>query len=95
MLCILFVYECNFTINKGRPSADVIRTMLQHVDEFNASNHGDRVWTSVEIEKVQDNLTCLWDVADVVFISKENARHHGCGSMVEAVEKLYTKCRPG
>ena len=80
---------------KGRPSADVIRTMLQHVDEFNSSNHGDGVRTSVEIEKTRDNLTCLWDAADVVFVSKEYARHHGCGSMKEDVETLYSRCRPG
>ena len=80
---------------KGRPTAEVIRTMLQHINTLNRDSGVDKIRTSVEIEKRRDNLVCLFDAADVVFVSKDYAQGLGYQSMEEAVQGIYPRCRRG
>lgn len=80
---------------KGRPDADVIKAMLQYIDELNNNSDNGKMTTSVEIEKRRDNLSCLFDAADVVFVSKDYAQGLGYQSMEQAVEQMFTRCRRG
>ncbi|XP_064652079.1 ketohexokinase-like isoform X2 [Lineus longissimus] len=82
---------------EGRPTASQIKGMLQKIDDFNKSveKPEDRITTSVELEKIREQLVLLQDMADYVFISKDHAMFRGFQTAEEAVDGFHRLCRPG
>ncbi|XP_029943258.1 ketohexokinase isoform X3 [Salarias fasciatus] len=54
-----------------------------------------QITISVEIEKTREPLYQLFPLADVVFISKDVARHFGFHSAEAALRGLYSRVKPG
>ncbi|KAI0240871.1 Ketohexokinase [Lamellibrachia satsuma] len=82
---------------EGRPLADEIQKMLQHIEDYNTkvTTPDDRIITSVEIEKMRPQLTKLFGMADYVFVSKDHAHFQGYDSKEVATAALVKLCRPG
>ncbi|KAM6324203.1 ketohexokinase [Aegotheles albertisi] len=70
--------------------------MMRRVERHNrARGAGERVRTSVEVEKPREELLELLGLGDVVFISKDLAQHFGHQSAPEALRGLRSRVRPG
>ncbi|NXW52038.1 KHK Ketohexokinase, partial [Nyctiprogne leucopyga] len=70
--------------------------MMQRVERHNRSCPvGQRIRTSVEVEKPREELLPLMGRGDVVFISKDLAQHFGYRSAPEALRGLRGRVRPG
>ncbi|CAL1612949.1 unnamed protein product [Knipowitschia caucasica] len=80
---------------EGRNASEQLQ-MIQQVVQWNSSVPPDqRVSVSVEIEKVREELYVLFNMADVVFVSKDVARNFGFESAKDAVMGLSSRVRPG
>ncbi|XP_058488761.1 ketohexokinase isoform X3 [Solea solea] len=80
---------------EGRNAAEQIK-MIQHVVKFNdALPRQQRISISVEIEKTREALYELFPHGDVVFVSKDVARHFGFQSAEAAVRGLYHRVKEG
>ncbi|XP_033829989.1 ketohexokinase isoform X2 [Periophthalmus magnuspinnatus] len=80
---------------EGRNASEQAR-MIQHVALWNASvPEEDHITVSVEIEKTREELYVLFNMADVVFVSKDVAQSLGFESARSAVTGLYPRVRPG
>ncbi|XP_078401934.1 ketohexokinase isoform X2 [Cetorhinus maximus] len=80
---------------EGRNASEQV-AMIQQVEQFNATVPAEhRITTSVEIEKTREELYQLFGHGDVVFVSKDVARHFGFNSASEAVRRLYNRVKPG
>ncbi|XP_069829391.1 ketohexokinase isoform X6 [Dendropsophus ebraccatus] len=80
---------------EGRNVDEQIK-MIQRVNEYNKDCPTDqRITISVEIEKERDDLYQLFQYGEVVFVSKDVARHFGFSSSAEAVVGLYPRVKKG
>ncbi|XP_068792676.1 ketohexokinase isoform X2 [Struthio camelus] len=80
---------------EGRNASEQVK-MIQRVEEHNrAQPPAQRIRISVEVEKPREELYQLFGHGDVVFVSKDVARHLGYGSAAEAVRGLRGRLRPG
>ncbi|XP_062909882.1 ketohexokinase isoform X2 [Mobula hypostoma] len=80
---------------EGRNASEQI-AMMEQVEQYNANVPVEqRITTSVEIEKTREELYQLFRHGDVVFVSKDIARHFGYNSASEAVKGLYSRVKPG
>ncbi|XP_059502514.1 ketohexokinase isoform X4 [Stegostoma tigrinum] len=80
---------------EGRNVSEQV-AMIQQVEQYNATVSAEqRITTSVEIEKTREEIYQLFGHGDVVFISKDVARHFGFNSASEAVKGLYNRVKLG
>ncbi|XP_039094236.1 ketohexokinase isoform X4 [Hyaena hyaena] len=80
---------------EGRNASEQVK-MLQRIDRHNARQPpGQKIRVSVEVEKPREELFQLFGYGDVVFVSKDVARHWGFQSAVEALRGLYGHVRKG
>ncbi|XP_073868239.1 ketohexokinase isoform X5 [Macaca fascicularis] len=70
--------------------------MLQRIDAHNTRQPPEqKIRVSVEVEKPQEELFQLFGYGDVVFVSKDVAKHLGFQSAGEALRGLYGRVRKG
>ncbi|XP_028928286.1 ketohexokinase isoform X6 [Ornithorhynchus anatinus] len=80
---------------EGRNAAEQVK-MLQRVDQYNKARPPElQIRTSVEVEKPREELFQLFGCGDVVFVSKDVAKHMGFRSAAETLEGLYGRVRKG
>ncbi|KAL2773694.1 ketohexokinase isoform a [Daubentonia madagascariensis] len=80
---------------EGRNASEQVK-MLQRIDEHNARLPPEqRIRVSVEVEKPHEELFQLFGYGDVVFVSKDVAKHLGFQSAKEALKSLYSRVRKG
>ncbi|XP_069584763.1 ketohexokinase isoform X5 [Ranitomeya imitator] len=80
---------------EGRNADEQIK-MIHRVTAYNQSRPADqRITVSVEIEKEREELYQLFQYGDVVFVSKDVARHFGFTSSSEAVVGFYPRVKNG
>ncbi|KAM4012347.1 ketohexokinase isoform 2-T2 [Anomaloglossus baeobatrachus] len=80
---------------EGRNAEEQIN-MIHRVNNYNKSCPTDqRITVSVEIEKEREELYQLFQYGEVVFVSKDVARHFGFTSSAEAVVGLYPRVKKG
>ncbi|NP_001087493.1 ketohexokinase S homeolog isoform X3 [Xenopus laevis] len=80
---------------EGRNADEQVK-MIRRVEEHNRGRGAEEPITiSVEIEKEREELYQLFAYGDVVFVSKDVARHFGFNSAREAVCGLYPRVRKG
>ncbi|KAM3931478.1 ketohexokinase isoform 1-T1 [Leptodactylus fuscus] len=80
---------------EGRNADEQIK-MIQRVEDYNKSCPEDqRITISVEIEKEREELYQLFQYGEVVFVSKDVARHFGFTSSAEALTGLYPRVKKG
>ncbi|EDL37309.1 ketohexokinase, isoform CRA_c, partial [Mus musculus] len=76
---------------EGRNASEQVK-MLQRIEEHNAKQPlPQKVRVSVEIEKPREELFQLFSYGEVVFVSKDVAKHLGFQSAVEALRGLYSR----
>ncbi|EDM02966.1 rCG62047, isoform CRA_c [Rattus norvegicus] len=70
--------------------------MLQRIEQYNATQPlQQKVRVSVEIEKPREELFQLFGYGEVVFVSKDVAKHLGFRSAGEALKGLYSRVKKG
>ncbi|XP_049640170.1 ketohexokinase isoform X2 [Suncus etruscus] len=80
---------------EGRNASEQVK-MLQRIQQHNSQQPpGQRIRVSVEVEKPREELYQLFGYGDVVFVSKDVARHFGFQSAVEALKGLYGRVQKG
>ncbi|XP_004418297.1 PREDICTED: ketohexokinase isoform X2 [Ceratotherium simum simum] len=80
---------------EGRNASEQVK-MLQRIEQHNARQPLEqKIQVSVEVEKPRDELFQLFGYGDVVFVSKDVAKHLGFRSAVEALRGLYGRVRKG
>nr|XP_040058561.1 ketohexokinase isoform X4 [Gasterosteus aculeatus aculeatus] len=81
---------------EGRNAEEQVK-MIQRVVAFNAAlpRQQQRITVSVEIEKTREPLYELFPHGDVVFVSKDVARHFGFLSAGAALQGLRGRLKPG
>ncbi|XP_038149139.1 ketohexokinase isoform X3 [Cyprinodon tularosa] len=80
---------------EGRNAGEQVK-MIQQVEMFNAKlPEHQRITISVEIEKTREPLYELFPYGDVVFVSKDVARHFGFNSPDAALKGLYHRVKKG
>lgn len=80
---------------EGRNAGEQVK-MIQQVQMLNAKlPEHQRITISVEIEKTREPLYELFPYGDVVFVSKDVARHFGFNSAETAVKGFYHRVKKG
>lgn len=80
---------------EGRNASEQVK-MLQRIEEYNARQPlPQKVRVSVEIEKPREELFQLFGYGEVVFVSKDVAKHLGFRSAGEALKGLYSRVKKG
>eukprot|EP00069_Balaena_mysticetus_P008035 bmy_01071T0 len=80
---------------KGRNASEQVK-MLQRIEQHNARQPPEqKIQVSVEVEKPREELYQLLGYGDVVFVSKDVAKHFGFQSAEEALRGLYGRVRKG
>ncbi|KAM7079073.1 ketohexokinase isoform 2-T2 [Molossus nigricans] len=80
---------------EGRNASEQVK-MLQRIEQHNARQPPEqKIRVSVEVEKPREELFQLLGYGDVVFVSKDVAKHLGFQSAVEALRGLYNRVRKG
>ncbi|CAN9512218.1 unnamed protein product [Ophioblennius macclurei] len=80
---------------EGR-NADEQQKMIERVMIHNSTlPQQQKITVSVEIEKPREPLYQLFPLADVVFVSKDVARHFGFHSAEAALRGLYSRVKQG
>ncbi|XP_010989527.1 ketohexokinase isoform X4 [Camelus dromedarius] len=80
---------------EGRNASEQVK-MLQRIEQHNAGQPPEqKIQVSVEVEKPREELYQLFGYGDVVFVSKDVAKHLGFRSAVEALRGLYGRVRTG
>lgn len=80
---------------EGRNASEQVK-MLQRIEQHNARQPpGQNIRVSVEVEKTREELFQLFGYGDVVFVSKDVAKHFGFRSAAEALKGLYSRVRKG
>ncbi|XP_058143736.1 ketohexokinase isoform X4 [Dasypus novemcinctus] len=80
---------------EGRNASEQVK-MLQRIEEHNSRQPlGQRIQMSVEVEKPREELFQLFGYGDVVFVSKDVARHLGFQAAADALRGLYGRVRKG
>ncbi|KAF3826432.1 hypothetical protein GH733_008957 [Mirounga leonina] len=81
--------------DKGRNASEQVK-MLRRIEQHNATQPpGQKIRVSVEVEKPREELFQLFGYGDVVFVSKDVAKHLGFRSAGEALRGLYGRVRKG
>ncbi|XP_059749376.1 ketohexokinase isoform X4 [Balaenoptera ricei] len=80
---------------EGRNASEQVK-MLQRIEQHNARQPPEqKIQVSVEVEKPREELYQLLGYGDVVFVSKDVAKHFGFQSAEEALRGLYGRVRKG
>ncbi|MXQ87727.1 hypothetical protein E5288_WYG018144 [Bos mutus] len=80
---------------QGRNASEQVK-MLQRIEQHNARQPPEsKIQVSVEVEKPREELYQLFGYGDVVFVSKDVAKHFGFRSAKEALRGLYSRVRKG
>ncbi|XP_021057956.1 ketohexokinase isoform X4 [Mus pahari] len=80
---------------EGRNASEQVK-MLQRIEEHNAKQPlPQKVRVSVEVEKPREELFQLFSYGEVVFVSKDVAKHLGFQSAAEALRGLYCRVKKG
>uniref|UniRef100_A0A3B3CW32 Ketohexokinase n=1 Tax=Oryzias melastigma TaxID=30732 RepID=A0A3B3CW32_ORYME len=80
---------------EGRNAEEQVK-MIQQVERYNGTlPQQERITVSVEIEKTRQPLYQLFPYGDVVFVSKDVARHFGFESAEAAVRGFYNRVKKG
>ncbi|KAM9361213.1 ketohexokinase isoform 1-T1 [Symphorus nematophorus] len=80
---------------EGRNAGEQVK-MIEQVVKYNSSlPQQQRITISVEIEKTREPLYQLFPHGDVVFVSKDVARHFGFLTAEAALRGLYSRVKPG
>ncbi|XP_058988347.1 ketohexokinase isoform X9 [Mustela lutreola] len=80
---------------EGRNASEQVK-MLRRIEQHNASQPpAQKIRVSVEVEKPREELFQLFGYGDVVFVSKDVAKHLGFRSAGEALRGLYRRVRKG
>lgn len=80
---------------EGRNAEEQVK-MIQHVVMYNSTvPQQQRITISVEIEKTREPLYQLFPHGDVVFVSKDVARHFGFLTAEDALKGLYSRVKQG
>ncbi|CAI9174586.1 unnamed protein product [Rangifer tarandus platyrhynchus] len=80
---------------EGRNASEQVK-MLQRIEQHNARQPPEgKIQVSVEVEKPREELYQLFGYGDVVFVSKDVAKHFGFRSAEEALRGLYSRVRKG
>lgn len=80
---------------EGRNASEQVK-MLQRIEQYNATQPlQQKVRVSVEIEKPREELFQLFGYGEVVFVSKDVAKHLGFQSAGEALKGLYSRVKKG
>ncbi|XP_035260421.1 ketohexokinase isoform X2 [Anguilla anguilla] len=80
---------------EGRNAEEQVK-MIQRVEHYNSTLPEDkRITISVEIEKTREPLYQLFPYGDVVFVSKDVARHFGFQTAADALRGLYGRVKKG
>uniref|UniRef100_A0A8C8DX95 Ketohexokinase n=1 Tax=Oryzias sinensis TaxID=183150 RepID=A0A8C8DX95_9TELE len=80
---------------EGRNAEEQVK-MIQQVEQYNSTlPQQERITVSVEIEKTREPLYQLFPYGDVVFVSKDVARHFGYESAEAAVRGFYSRVKKG
>ncbi|XP_066864028.1 ketohexokinase isoform X4 [Kogia breviceps] len=80
---------------EGRNASEQVK-MLQRIEQHNARQPPEqKIRVSVEVEKPREELYQLFGYGDVVFVSKDVAKHFGFQSAEEALRGLYGRVRKG
>ncbi|XP_034092484.1 ketohexokinase [Gymnodraco acuticeps] len=80
---------------EGRNAAQQVQ-MIQQVEVFNRPlPPQERITLSLEIEKTREPLYQLFPHGDLVFVSKDVARHFGFQSAGAALKGLYSRVKQG
>ncbi|CAF94177.1 unnamed protein product, partial [Tetraodon nigroviridis] len=80
---------------EGRNAEEQLK-MIQRVEEYNTSAPlPQSITVSVEIEKTREPLYRLFPHADVVFVSKDVARHFGFPTAEAALRGFYPRVKQG
>ncbi|XP_045150113.1 ketohexokinase isoform X3 [Echinops telfairi] len=80
---------------EGRNASEQVK-MLQRIDHHNARQPPEqKVRVSVEVEKPREEIFQLFGYGDVVFVSKDVAKHLGFQSAADALRGLYSRARKG
>ncbi|XP_044519671.1 ketohexokinase isoform X3 [Gracilinanus agilis] len=80
---------------EGRNASEQVK-MLQRIEKHNKKlPREQQIRTSVEVEKPREELYQLFAFGDVVFVSKDVARHMGFQSAAETLKGLYSRVGKG
>lgn len=80
---------------EGQNASEQVK-MLQRIQQYNSQQPpGQRIRVSVEVEKTREELYQLFGYGDVVFVSKDVAKHFGFQSAAEALKGLYGRVQKG
>ncbi|KAJ8341842.1 hypothetical protein SKAU_G00341330 [Synaphobranchus kaupii] len=80
---------------EGRNAEEQVK-MIQQVEHYNSTLTRDkRITISVEIEKTREPLYQLFPYGDVVFVSKDVARHFGFQTAADALRGFYSRVKKG
>ncbi|XP_043839761.1 ketohexokinase isoform X4 [Dromiciops gliroides] len=80
---------------EGRNASEQVK-MLQRIEQHNKKLPVEqRIRTSVEVEKTREDLYQLFAYGDVVFVSKDVAKHMGFRSAAETLKGLYSRVGKG
>ncbi|KAM9201125.1 ketohexokinase isoform 3-T3 [Dugong dugon] len=80
---------------EGRNALEQVK-MLQRIEQHNARQPPEqKIQVSVEVEKPREELFQLFGYGDMVFVSKDVAKHFGFRSSAEALRGLYGRVRKG
>ncbi|XP_077990794.1 ketohexokinase-like [Glandiceps talaboti] len=81
---------------EGRNLQEVLK-MIDAVEMFNETQERieDKITVSIELEKPKHNIHDLIDKGNVVFISKDYAKHFGYNTAEEALKYFHQKVRKG
>ncbi|XP_020515920.1 ketohexokinase isoform X3 [Labrus bergylta] len=80
---------------EGRNAEEQVK-MIQQVVKYNSTlPQQQRITVSVEIEKTREPLYQLFSHGDVVFVSKDVARHFGFLSAEDALRGFYSRVKQG
>ncbi|XP_030277407.1 ketohexokinase isoform X2 [Sparus aurata] len=80
---------------EGRNAEEQVKMIQQVMVYNNTVPQQQRITVSVEIEKTREPLYQLFPHGDVVFVSKDVARHFGFKSAEAALRGLYHRVRQG
>ncbi|XP_074156258.1 ketohexokinase isoform X2 [Sminthopsis crassicaudata] len=80
---------------EGRNASEQVK-MLQRIEQHNKRlPREQQIRTSVEVEKPREELYQLFAYGDVVFVSKDVAKHMGFRSAAETLKGLYSRVGKG
>ncbi|XP_043119720.1 ketohexokinase isoform X3 [Puntigrus tetrazona] len=80
---------------EGRNAEEQVK-MIERVREYNSKlEEKSRITISLEIEKTREHLYQLFPLGDLVFVSKDVARHFGFTSAAAALNGFYGRLRKG